>query len=322
CGRMSYDPFARGPFPVGVRTFTLRDRAREDRTLPVEVWYPAADAYAGADLAPASQDTYDVLPGFPPVTQEAVRDATPRPGMRPLVLFSHGYGGHRRQSTFFCTHVASHGYVVAACDHSGNTVFDVAQETLTARSGGAVPDFGEALRTSAAARPADVRALLDQLLDGLAGDLGRLVDQDRIGMSGHSFGGWTTLVVTAQERRIRAALPLAPAGGEVPMPVPRVLHETLDFAWRREVPTPFLGAERDSLLPLEGMYELLQRTPSRWKKMVVLKNTDHMHFCDRIEQVHEMFRLMPPPEFEEGARRVPPIDQLAPPDHAYRCVRG
>src|SRR5262249_5137817 len=99
-------------------------------------------------------------------------------------------------------------------------------------------------------------------------------------------------------------------------------HETLDFAWRREVPTLFLVAERDSLLPLEGMYELLQRTPSRWKKMVVLKNTDHMHFCDRIEQVHEMFRLMPPPGFEEGARRVPPIDPLAPPDHAYRCVRG
>src|SRR5262249_6011106 len=161
---------------------------------------------------------------FPPVPQEAVRDATPRPGVRPLVVFSHGYGGHRRQSTFLCTHVASHGYLVAACDHTGNTVFDVAQQAITARSGRALQGFGDTLRTFAAARPADVGALLDRLLDGLAGDLGRLVDRDRIGMSGHSFGGWTTLVVTAQDRRIRAALPLAPAGGALPEPMPPVLH--------------------------------------------------------------------------------------------------
>ncbi len=318
---MTYDPFARGPFPVGVRTFTLRDRTRDDRTLAVEVWYPATDAHAGADLD-GRQDAYEMLPGLPPVTQEAVRDAAPRSGVHPLVLFSHGFGGHRRQSTFLCTHVASHGYVVAACDHTGNTVFDVMQATLTARTGGALPDFGDTLRTFAVARPADVRVLLDQLLDGLSGDLGTLIDRERIGMSGHSFGGWTTLVVTARDRRIRAALPLAPAGGATPIPVP-ALHEALDFGWGREVPTLFLVAERDSLLPLGGMHDLFDRTPSRWKKLVVMNNTDHMHFCDRIEQVHEIFRLMPPPgAFEEVAHRVPPIDQLAPPDHAYRWVRG
>jgi hypothetical protein len=38
-------------------------------------------------------------------------------------VFSHGYGAHRRQSTFFCTHLLSHGYVVAM-DHTGNTVFE------------------------------------------------------------------------------------------------------------------------------------------------------------------------------------------------------
>lgn len=86
---MSYDPFVRGPAPVGVRTLALTDRARDDRPLPVEVWYPATDAHGGADQAAATQDTYEVLPGFPPVTQEAVRDAAPRPGSYPLVMFSH-----------------------------------------------------------------------------------------------------------------------------------------------------------------------------------------------------------------------------------------
>jgi hypothetical protein len=31
---MSYDPFVRGPAPVGVRTLALTDRARDDRPLP------------------------------------------------------------------------------------------------------------------------------------------------------------------------------------------------------------------------------------------------------------------------------------------------
>ena len=190
---MRYDPFARGPFPVGVRTFTLRDHPRNDRTLPVEVWYPAMDAHAGADL--------DTAPGY---VRDAAGPSTRHPGGGPRCraairagirwsLFSHGFGGHRRQSTFLCTHVASHGYVVAACDHTGNTVLDVMRAALAARAGEPMPDFGDSLRSFAVARPADVRALLDQLLDGLAGELGGLIDRERIGMSGHSFGGWTTL---------------------------------------------------------------------------------------------------------------------------------
>jgi hypothetical protein len=36
-----------------------------------------------------------------------------------------------------------------------------------------------------------------------------------------------------------------------------------------------------------------------------------------------MFRMMPPPgAFADIAKRVPPIAELAPPDHAYRFVRG
>jgi predicted dienelactone hydrolase len=319
---MSYDPFARGLYPVGVRTLVLRDRGRDHRPLPVEVWYPASRAHAGADLAASTQDTYEVLPGFPPVSQDAVRGAAPHAGRYPLVAFSHGFGGHRRQTTFLCTHLASHGYVVASCDHTGNTLLDTVQFVMAKRAGNPIPDTVAMVREFIAARPADVVAMLDQLLDGAAPDLRAVIDAERMGMTGHSFGGWTTLMVTARDRRIRAALPLAPAGGTTWMPA-QELQAALDFAWGREVPTLFLVADRDTLLPLDGMHELLARTPSRRKRMVVMENTDHLHFCDRVEQVHELFRMMPPPgAFEEAARRTPPIAELAPPDHAYLCVRG
>jgi predicted dienelactone hydrolase len=317
---MTYDPFARGPHPVGVRTHATTD-ATTNRFLPIEVWYPTTDAHRGEDVAPDRCDHYDLLPGFPPVTQQAVRGAEPRPGSYPLVLFSHGHAGHRRQSTFLCTHLASHGYVVASVDHTGNTVADMLQTIMAIQSGEAVPDVVAELTRFIDVRPSDVVAVLDQLLGGAVPELTRLIDRERIGMTGHSFGGWTTLMVTRRDRRIRAAVPLAPAGGWAELPT-NPLAEALDFDWGRDVPTLYLVAERDSLLPMRGMRELFDKTRSP-KRMVALKNADHMHFCDRVEEVHEMFRMMPPPgAFEDIAKRVAPITELTPPEHAYQFVRG
>ena len=314
---MTYDPFARGPFPAGVRTV---DERRGGRSLPVEIWYPATEQYAGKDVAAGTRDSYDLIPGFPPASQDAVRDATGRPGRFPLVVFSHGYGGHRRQSTFLCTHLASHGYVVAAVDHTGNTILDVMQAIMMRQSGATPPDADAVLEEFIVARPADVSFTIDRLLAG-AGHLESRVDPDRIGVAGHSFGGWTTLAVAGRDRRIRAAFPLAPAGGASPLPVAR-LTASLDFAWGREVPTLFVVADRDTLLPLPGMRELLARTQSS-KRMIVLKNADHMHFCDRAEEVHEMFRLMPTdPLFMRIQQSIPPISELCPGEHGYQVIRG
>ena len=47
----------------------------------------------------------------------------------------------------------------------------------------------------------------------LAGASDLDIDEDRIGMSGHSFGGWTTLKTVEKDTRIKAIVPLAPAGG-------------------------------------------------------------------------------------------------------------
>jgi predicted dienelactone hydrolase len=318
---MSWDPFARGAHPVGVRSTRLVDAARDGRTLDVEVWYPAAASHAGQDLRTEARDAYELVPGYR-VPQDAVRDAAAASGRFPLIVFSHGYGSHRRQSTFVCTHLASHGYVVAACDHAGNTLHDVMRLTLAERRGEPIPDPASALPRLVTDRPADVHVVIDRLLDGAAGDVAAHVDAERVGVAGHSLGGWTSLMVARSDRRVRALLPLAPAGGASPLPA-RELQAALDFAWGREVPTLFVVAERDSLLPLPGMHDLFTRTPSASKRMVVLENTDHMHFCDRAAEVHEMFRLMPPPgAFRKVAQATPPMTQLAPPDHAERAVRA
>lgn len=318
---MTYDPFARGPFPAGVRTLYAADPTRDGRPLTFEVWYPAAAAHAGQDLADDTRDRYEMLPVFPPVPQDAVRDAAPQPGAHPLVMFSHGFGSHRRQSTFFCTHLASRGYVVASVDHTGNTTFDILQATIASRSGAPPPDGDALIAEFIAQRPADVSFMLAQLDAGALGADGPAIDASRIGMSGHSFGGWTTLMAVGREPRIVAAVPLAPAGGATPLGG-QSLRDALSLDWRRRVPTLLLAAERDGLLPLEGMEDLFRRIDSP-KRMSILRNADHMHFCDRAESVHEMFRMMPPAGgFAKVAKTTPAFSELCPAAPAYDWVRG
>jgi len=50
----------------------------------------------------------------------------------------------------------------------------------------------------------------------------------------------------------------------------------------RDVPTLFLVADLDTSLLLRGMYEVYEKTTSP-------KRADHMHFCDQVEQMHELF---------------------------------
>ncbi len=46
------------------------------------------------------------------------------------------------------------------------------------------------------------------------------------------------------------------------------------------------------MTPLAGMYELFARTPAT-KRMVVLRQADHVHFVDHVEQEHEAARTRP-----------------------------
>jgi dienelactone hydrolase len=276
---MTYDPFVRGASPVGVRTHQLIDRQRANRSLPLEVWYPADRRDAGRDLDPTAQDAFSPLAGGPLQRQAAVRGAAVAAASYPLIVFSHTSAGHRRQSSFLCTHLASHGYVVAAVDHTGNTNVDAAQRAAA----GAVftPEQREAyIARIIADRVPDLRCVLDQLLAGAAGDISARLDAQRIGLVGWSFGGWAALATPEADQRCRAIVALAPGGNS--RPLPGIIPATLTFAWKRQVPTLFLVAERDRFTPLAGQYELFDRTPSA-RRMFILRDADHGHFGDQID---------------------------------------
>jgi dienelactone hydrolase len=313
-GTDEYDPFVRGRFPVGVRTIQALDPAR-DRLFPCEVWYPAAAEHAGQDLAPGTQDSFTVRPGDAPRSQTAVRNAAAQPGTYPLILFSHHSGGHRRAATFLCTHLSSHGYVVAALDHS-----EVVAAELARRDG--ETDAQKAARAEVwiANRVPDIRFLLDHLFSSAAWESEAKLDPAQIGIVGHSFGGWTALAAPEVEGRIRAVVALAPGGNSQPRP--GILPVKLTFAWGRDVPTLYLAAENDTPIPLAGVYELFERTQAT-KQMVILRRADHEHFMDNVEEMHETVRAMPfTGELAWLAKEMRPIAELCSGEQAHLFVRG
>jgi predicted dienelactone hydrolase len=95
-----------------------------------------------------------------------------------------------------------------AADHIGNSRYTIVNGQVV-RAGG---PRGQA---SAADRPKDVSFLIDSITALNAAPGNRFtahVDLDRIGAAGMSFGGSTTMNVIEQEKRVKAAVMLAPGG--------------------------------------------------------------------------------------------------------------
>ena len=173
----------RGPHPVGVATVQLTDPANADRKLDTDVWYPTAETRGEPASHPLSRP------------HEAVESATPVGGAFPLIAFSHGNSGLRRQSTFLTTHLASWGFVVAAPDHTGNTFFEMIQ--IQSEEERQQVHF-DARRN----RPSDIGAVIDAVVGGDGAWAG--VDTERIGVLGHSYGGWTATKMPGRDPRISA----------------------------------------------------------------------------------------------------------------------
>lgn len=186
------DPRRPGPYGVGVQVLPLvKDSVvapGTDRFLDTVVWYPTVPGAGATD--PTYQGVLDA-----PLTAAGAP--------YPVLLFSHGSCGYALQSNFLLPLLASYGYVVAAPPHPGNTLQEFPACGLL-----------DAQIASAQERPADIRFVLDALL-AANGDAGspffQALDADRVGMSGHSFGGLTTYLVMQQDARFRVAIPMAAA---------------------------------------------------------------------------------------------------------------
>jgi predicted dienelactone hydrolase len=156
------------PSPVGLKQ--LEYLAEGNRHLALTMFYPAAVRERSAARF--------VMPFF--TNLELYKDAEPAFNgvKRPLVMFSHGRGSNGLYYAWFAEFLAARGYVVAALDHYRANTYD---STIAY------------LANKLWQRPRDISLTISLLIRDPF--WGGLIDERRIGVAGHSQGGFTALWV-------------------------------------------------------------------------------------------------------------------------------
>ncbi len=275
-----------GPYDVGVTTIQVVDEAR-DRALTVDVWFPLAPGTTGA------LNQYTLFPGVyyeSPAAVAADPSAIAPDGPFPLVMYSHGSGGLRYIHSSFTESIASHGYIVMAPDHTGNT----AVERLLGSS--------DSTDVIAANRPLDISAVIDAALDSnhpTAGAFTASIDTENIAATGHSFGGYTTYALAsgvtvagveiAPDTRIDALITLAPATGETLLTNEQLASISL--------PSMIIVGTDDRTTPIDPNVERpWALSPASPKFRVELLAAEHQTFTDLCEYQAFMPKLDEVPE--------------------------
>ena len=212
-----------GCHAVGTTMVMLRDASR-NRDLVVTLWYPSMRGsviapYMDRRTAAALAAEWNLQPNCVELVRTNATLGSPIEdgGPFPLVLLEHGSGVVPAIYTILAEGLASHGFVVAATNHTPDSLIAVFPDGHEVRSkpywpvnadrraqGVAIGRFAEDVLV------ADVRFVLDKLQEMNSRDAfwhGH-IDMSKIGIVGHSMGGTTAALATKEERRISAGVNL------------------------------------------------------------------------------------------------------------------
>lgn len=292
----------KGNYDVGVKTIEaaypakVKDIAGNEveRSLTLEVWYPAASSAQKATYIneTRSGQVFEVQ-------ADASRDAPIADADTdfPVIVISHGYTGYRTLMFYLGEHLASHGYVVAAIDHTDSTNKDV--------------NFAEnpysGFPSTLLNRSRDQVLTLNSISENTF--FKESVDASKAGVIGYSMGGYgavstvggcyafndqtaATFTGTQDPKAAalikealntcaggkasseealpawKAALALAPWGGQ---------HQLFDVQSLNNIKIPvlYVAGDNDDISGYNGIKWLFDNTGSKESKLLTIKNARH-----------------------------------------------
>ncbi|PRW63112.1 dienelactone hydrolase family protein [Actinopolyspora mortivallis] len=173
---------------------------------------------------------------------------TPRSGRGlAAIAFGHGWLQPPRRYTRLLRHLASWGFVVAApATHTG----PFASHRLFA---------------------ADLRTALDVCVGVRLGDGGISVDENRLGVAGHSMGGGCAVLAAAEDPRVRAVAGMATT---------ETMPSAIAAARRVSVPGLQLSAATDLLAPARANAEPVASAWGGPVQLRTLRKAGHLGFTE------------------------------------------
>lgn len=299
-------PKPTGPYNIGTITQYWADPERPEwftpedqndiRELIVQIWYPAQSNQEGIpapyiDHLKIRTKAIGAAGGFPGflvsylgMTKTNARlEVSPlsEAAPFPLIIISHGITGMRSIHTSIAENLASHGYIVAAPDHSYDANLTVFPDGRIAdyRSDLTLhPDSANIRRRQLETRVADLSFIINQFEKVENGDISSsltgYIDLNNIAAMGHSFGGATCIQAAKTDQRIKACLVL---DGWI-NPIPGSTLET-------GILQPFLFIGRPSWDSSDypanfTRLKTLMDNNQNEQTWITIKNTRHLDFTD------------------------------------------
>lgn len=241
------------------------------KTLTTVIWYPTSDAPKEYDY------NRKLVSGN--VELDGKVDKTNAP--YPFIVFSHGLWSCGIQSVYFTQYLASRGYIVIAPDHEDASICSIRDGTKDLLK----IDRNENHFNNFPNRPSDIKAVIDEMMrlnKNKESIFYQTINENAIGVSGHSLGGWTSQIVIGavsppyeeyKDKRIKVGLLLAPNTDLIP---------TENFK-KMNIPVMYILGEKDqysifkeSNIPRRIGYD--NANPPKFLPMV--KGANHFTFAD------------------------------------------
>jgi pimeloyl-ACP methyl ester carboxylesterase len=308
-----------GKFEVGsaVVHIELLGTVGERRPMDVLLWYPA-DKQAYRDAAPTMYASrLNGVPLIDPnnpnrwvpmsfvVAAERARDSVPvdqgGPSF-PLIVFSHPAASDPQNAAFTLERLASHGFIVAAPWHNGDTQDEQRIDTINVLAGkkilpcfdGGPSPCSDGLNKAVQNRALDISAVLDHI-PAVFGDR---VDMQHVGLLGQSRGSLTALMAGGGS----TALKINPEPRIDAIMMLTIAVRSATFAANLNqitIPSLFVTSKADRNTPMSIAVDAFNVIPSEQKALVVLERGEHgvysINRCAQMQAAGAVFQAEPEP---------------------------
>jgi len=263
----------------------------------IAVWYPSSDAKKSDDFS------YPI--GSNKIASEAKLDAPIAEGKFPVLFYSHGATGAGTSSFFVCELLARSGYIVVAPDYldtvyvaridqpvpfDGYLWMRTAQYISWLRELGLNKSSREG-RILFAYRPVQLKQTIEKIIGSNKDSKSPLyqhLDEERIGLFGHSFGAWTSLLLAGaspslHDARVKAVVALS---GPVNEHVYAVGSDNdLESV---KVPVLFEYGDKEPASGRQDDKKFLFEKAKAPKMLIAIKDADHLSFSGGVKGEHKL----------------------------------